>query len=98
VHFSHLVQLHDELRRKGWAGAAALPASVLARALVQADELRREAPGPAMKQLIDKLRSLLPPPAPSAAAASQGANCPRRRFAGSPPAAGCFAGSVRGHP
>ena len=74
VHFSHLVQLHDELRRKGWAGAAALPASVLARALVQADELRREAPGPAMKQLIDKLRSLLPPPAPSAAAASQGAN------------------------
>mgnify|MGYP000364898298 CR=1 FL=1 len=39
-----------------------LPPSVLARALVQADELRRDASSTAMKQLVDKLRSLQPAP------------------------------------
>lgn len=64
-HFSQLVQVHDELGHKGWAGVALLPHSVLARALAQADELRREAPSPTMKQLVDKLRSLQPPPPPA---------------------------------
>lgn len=73
-HFSHLMQVHDLLGRQGWAGVTALPASVLARALIQADELRREAPSPAMKQLVDKLRTLQPPPpAPPSAAESAAA-------------------------
>lgn len=75
-HFSHLVQVHDVLGRQGWAGVATLPATVLARALIQADEMRREAHSPAMKQLVDKLRTLQPAApvaAPSAAAAQEAA-------------------------
>ena len=80
-HFSHLVQVHDELGRKGWAGVGALPASVLARALIQADELRREAPNPAMKQLVDKLRTLQPPPpAPAPAAKGEAVQWPAVRL------------------
>ncbi len=71
--YTHLVQVHDELGRKGWAGVGLLPASVLARALIQADELRREAPSAAMKQLVDKLRSLQPPPPAPAAKAAEAA-------------------------
>jgi hypothetical protein len=56
----HLVVLRDELGRRGWAGAEALPADVLARALAQADLLACTDPSPAMTQLIDRLRLLVP--------------------------------------
>ncbi|WP_425257798.1 hypothetical protein ACPOLB_20045 [Rubrivivax sp. RP6-9] len=56
----HLVYLRDELGRRGWAGAEALPADVLARALAQADLLACNDPSPAMTQLIDRLRLLVP--------------------------------------
>lgn len=56
----HLVVLRDELGRRGWAGAEALPAHVLSRALAQADLLACTDPSPAMTQLIDRLRLLVP--------------------------------------
>lgn len=67
-----LVQVHDELARTGWAGVGALPPAVLRRALSQADELRREAPSAALRQLAERLRGLLAaaPAAPAPAAAS----------------------------
>jgi hypothetical protein len=58
-----LVQVHDQMRLKGWAGVVALPEFIRSNALAQAQKLARESPVPRMSQLIDRLRtSLLPPP------------------------------------
>lgn len=52
----HVAFVRDELGRRGWAGAEALPAAVLARALVQAEMLASSDPSPAMALLTDRLR------------------------------------------
>ncbi len=52
----YLVVVHDTLTRKGWEGVGALPASVLAKAIMQADMLAGEDPSPALTQLTEQLR------------------------------------------
>ncbi len=54
----HLVVVHDKLSRKGWDGVGALPAPVLAKAIIQAEMLASEDPSPALKQLAGQLRLL----------------------------------------
>ena len=54
----HLVYVHDELGRKGWPGVGALPAHVLAKALVQAEMLAGKRPSPTLSMLVDRLRLL----------------------------------------
>jgi hypothetical protein len=51
-----LVVVHDKLTRKGWEGVGALPATVLAKAIRQADMLADEDPSPALTQLAEHLR------------------------------------------
>lgn len=51
-----LVVVHDTLTRKGWEGVGALPSSVLAKAVRQAEMLASEDPSPALQQLADHLR------------------------------------------
>lgn len=55
----HLVFVHDELGRKGWAGVEAMPALVLRKALVQAQMLQDQEASPALTKLIDRVRVLL---------------------------------------
>jgi hypothetical protein len=52
-----LLQVHDEMRLKGWAGVVALPEAVRSKALFQAQMLARSAPSTAMTQLIGRLRA-----------------------------------------
>lgn len=52
----YLVVVHDTLARKGWAGVGALPAPVLAKAIMQAHMLASEDPSPALTQLVERLR------------------------------------------
>jgi hypothetical protein len=52
----YLVVVHDTLTRKGWEGVGALPATVLAKAVRQADMLASEDPSPALTQLAEHLR------------------------------------------
>lgn len=54
----HLVFVHDELGRKGWAGVEALPSQVLGKALLQAEMLDSEEPSPGLKAIVDRLRAL----------------------------------------
>ncbi len=75
---SHLIQVHDELGKKGWPGVAALPPTVLIRALRQARDLARESPSPGIKLLVDKLHALQPPPPAAATAAEPELNEGRR--------------------
>jgi hypothetical protein len=53
-----LVLVHDALGRKGWPGVGALPAAVLANALVQAERLASEEPSLALAMIIAQLRPL----------------------------------------
>ena len=52
----HLVQVHDELGRKGWPGVEAMPSMVLGRALVQAEMLASDEPSRGLAVLVDRLR------------------------------------------
>lgn len=52
----HLAIVHDKFWRKGWDGVVALPASVLAKAVMQADMLDREEPSPALQEFVETLR------------------------------------------
>jgi hypothetical protein len=52
----YLVVVHDTLTRKGWDGVGALPASVLTKAIRQADMLAKEDPSPALTELAERLR------------------------------------------
>jgi hypothetical protein len=52
----HLIVVHEALTRKGWEGVGALPATVLAKAIRQADMLASEDPSPALTQLAERLR------------------------------------------
>lgn len=54
----HLVFVHDELGRKGWAGIGKLPARLLGKALVQAEMLNTEEPSAALAMVVDTLRPL----------------------------------------
>jgi len=54
----HLVFVHDELERKGWAGVAALPPEVLAKAQLQAEMLAGEESSPSLSLIIERLREL----------------------------------------
>jgi hypothetical protein len=64
-----LVQVHDELLHKGWAGVQALPAAVRSKALFQAELLAREAATPALLTMVVRLRALQAPPEPAQAPA-----------------------------
>jgi len=55
---SHLVHVHDEFGRSGWASVTALPPSVLHRALFQAQMLLRDGSSPPLKRLVERLREL----------------------------------------
>lgn len=55
----HLMYVHDELGRKGWAGVEALPLRVIAKAVVQAETLVREDPGATLPAIADRLRLIL---------------------------------------
>lgn len=78
----HLVQLHDELTRSGWAGVEQLPASVRSRALFQAQMLERDGHSPVLTRFIERLRSMQPaaeaPAVATAATASGGGKVQRR--------------------
>ncbi len=52
----YLVVVHDTLAKKGWEGVGALPATVLARAIRQADMLASEDPSPTLTDLVERLR------------------------------------------
>lgn len=54
----HLGLVAGELERKGWGRVAALPASVLGRALTQAEMLASEAPGDLLATFVERLRQL----------------------------------------
>jgi hypothetical protein len=54
----HLVHVHDELGRRGWAGVEFLPWRVLLHALSQAEMLTRDERSPALALLIERLRVL----------------------------------------
>jgi hypothetical protein len=54
----HVAFVGTELARKGWSGVEALPASVLAKALVQAEMLASEEPSEPLSIFIDRLRLL----------------------------------------
>jgi len=71
---NHLVQLHDEYGRGGWAAVVALPSSVLGKALFQAQMLLRDGSSPPLKKLIVRLRELQ-----SAAEAAAGETAPQAR-------------------
>ena len=51
-----LVVVHDKLTRNGWEGVGALPSTVLAKAIRQADMLASEEPSAALEQLAEHLR------------------------------------------
>ena len=55
-----LVEVHDQMRLKGWAGVLALPEAVRARALLQAQMLAQKSPYPTMTELIERLRAAQP--------------------------------------
>jgi len=55
----HLLLVDEELGRGGWSGVAALPAPVLAQALVQAQRLVKERPSEAVSSVVERLRPLL---------------------------------------
>ena len=52
----HLLVVHDELRRKGWTAADALPAAVLGRAVFEAELLAAEDPSPLFATVVSRLR------------------------------------------
>lgn len=64
---SHLVQVHDEFTRGGWAAVKALPPSVQGKALFQAQMLMRDGSSPPLKKLVERLRELQPAKAQPAA-------------------------------
>ena len=53
----HLVFIHHELGRSGWAGVGAFPLRVLRRALMQAEMLASEEDSPLLSQFVDRLRA-----------------------------------------
>lgn len=57
---SHLVEVHDEFVRAGWAAVMELPPPVLGKALFQAQMLLRDGSSPPLKKLIERLRELQP--------------------------------------
>jgi hypothetical protein len=52
----YVIVVHDTLKRKGWDGVCALPATVLAKATLQTEMLASEEPSPALTQLAERLR------------------------------------------
>lgn len=54
----HLAFVGTELARRGWAGVETLPASVLGRAVVQAEMLSGESPSEPLTVFVDRLRLL----------------------------------------
>jgi hypothetical protein len=54
----HLVLVHDLLAHQGWAAVGELPATVLGRALLQAEILASEESSPTLEAIIDRLRHL----------------------------------------
>lgn len=55
----HLVFVHDELGRRGWAGVEAMPPRVLRKALVQAQMLHDHEASTPLARMIDRMRVLL---------------------------------------
>jgi hypothetical protein len=53
----HLVAVHDELGRRGWAGVGSFPARVLRMALTQAEMLASEEDSPMLVEVVDRLRA-----------------------------------------
>lgn len=53
----HLVFVHHELGRKGWAGVGSFPSRVLRKALTQAEMLACEESSPMLSMAIDRLRA-----------------------------------------
>jgi hypothetical protein len=54
----HLVFVHDELGRKGWAGVAEMSSDVLGKALVQVDMLGSDERSGLLREMADRLRLL----------------------------------------
>jgi hypothetical protein len=54
----YLIVVHDTLAKKGWEGVGALPATVLSKAIRQADMLASEDPSRALTELVQRLRLL----------------------------------------
>lgn len=54
----HLILVHDALERRGWAGIESMSASVLGKAIEQAEALALEEPSPHMHMLLEGLRPL----------------------------------------
>jgi hypothetical protein len=53
----HLVAVHDELGRRGWAGVGSFPSRVLRMALTQAEMLASEEASPMLAEVVDRLRA-----------------------------------------
>lgn len=54
----HLAFVGTELARRGWSGVETLPASVLGRAVVQAEMLSSESPSEPLTVFVERLRLL----------------------------------------
>jgi hypothetical protein len=54
----HLILVHDELGRHGWNGVEALPAPVIAKALVQAEMLASDEPSAPLALIVERLALL----------------------------------------
>ncbi len=54
----HLVFVHDELGRNGWAGVAILPSEVLGKALMQAEMVDSQETSPLLAEMLERLRLL----------------------------------------
>jgi hypothetical protein len=54
----HLVFVHDELGRRGWAGVAALPSGLLGKALAQAAMLESQESSPLLAEMLNRLQLL----------------------------------------
>jgi len=53
----HLVFVHDELGRRGWAGVGSSPSRVLRKALTQAEMLASGESSPMLAEVVDRLRA-----------------------------------------
>ena len=53
-----LMLVHDALGRKGWAGVAALPSVVIAKAVLLLRMMAKEDPSPLLDEMLEKLKPL----------------------------------------
>ena len=54
----HLIVVHDELTRKGWAGVGALPSKVIGHALMQTEMLASQEASASLATLVERLGAL----------------------------------------